>query len=46
MEKKVLAYLELSSLVTLANIFFHITAEEAGLHQAEIARDIAALLNA
>lgn len=41
--EQILHYLELSTLVTLANNFYHITTEEAGLHQLEIARDIAAL---
>ena len=41
MEREILGYLELSSSVTLACTFSHITTDEAGLHQAEIARDIA-----
>ena len=44
-EKKILQYLDLSSLVTLACTFFHLTTDEAGLHQAEIARDIAVMVH-
>lgn len=42
MENETLNYLELSSLVGLANFFGHITPEEAGLHYAEIAKGIEA----
>ena len=42
--EQILHFLELSALVSLANSFYHITPEEAGLHQLAIAKDIAALI--
>lgn len=44
LEERILAHLELASRVTLCNAFFLIETEEAGLHLAEITRDIVAEL--